>query len=874
MDPFRNKGLQVGISYHALSGSRATPHCVQSRAPAPRRAGSPETLEQGSSAPNGVGTKGQLFLDSIPRAKKGWRSETSHQPQMLERIRGIPALQNGRHTDLQEPSKAGRLASEGGPEGRLFLNSDRSGGLEISLVQTGRENLPVHLPTLRSDLSTLGLYQDPETNSSSRTGAGVPSGDLHRRYTADGRVEGASTRARLSLNISTPVSRLHHKHRENGEAANPSDRVFGFHCKHAGNGAKSPHRETEKDSGGVPQANGGGASIGPRPIQTNWQNECCQPGNPTSSFVLQISTDGPDVCLEKGGPELRYPTSSFRRQQGGVGLVGHPDGPLEREDHPDEGPRADHRIRRFDPRLGSDMPGLRHGRTLVGSGEELAYKLSGAPSGYASSENVCERQNETVGTAQARQHVCSSLHQQPGRDSIEETRLPDPGLMDVVPGEEHTHPSPISAGCTELCSRQRIQVNEGPIRLETGPSNLCQNQQTLRSPGSGPICLQTHQTVPTLLQLATGSICRGRRCLPTRLVGSEGVCQSPVDPDTSGPESGTSPGGRHSLSNPPMEGSALVCSPPINAGGLATPPASTGVADTSGGGIIKPTTSGRMEHIREGFRSQGLSEQATNLIAESWRSKTNKSYDSLFKRWDRWCSTRGSDPFSGPVSEVANFLATLFEQGYQYSSINAYRSAISSVHDRVDGVNVGQHPMVTRLVKGVFNVWPPIPRYSGTWDVQRVLNYLEVGGHPSTLPLKALTLRTVFLLAITRPSRSADLSQLSINRMKTLSNGVVFVPAVLAKQSRQGKPIEEFFFPSFPDNPVLCPVGMLRSYLDNTRSLRGEETKLFVSFIKPHRGVTSSSIARWLKTKQGLIHPFLGLTLLVGPQPRQLPMPE
>ena len=78
--------------------------------------------------------------------------------------------------------------------------------------------------------------------------------------------------------------------------------------------------------------------------------------------------------------------------------------------------------------------------------------------------------------------------------------------------------------------------------------------------------------------------------------------------------------------------------------------------------------------------------------------------------------------------------------------------------------------------------------------------------------------------------------------MKSLSNGVAFAPAVLAKQSRQGKPIEDFFFPSFPDNSSLCPVGTLQTYLDNTRSLRGQETKLFVSFIKPYRAVT---IARY-----------------------------
>uniref|UniRef100_A0A1X7VX84 Uncharacterized protein n=1 Tax=Amphimedon queenslandica TaxID=400682 RepID=A0A1X7VX84_AMPQE len=37
------------------------------------------------------------------------------------------------------------------------------------------------------------------------------------------------------------------------------------------------------------------------------------------------------------------------------------------------------------------------------------------------------------------------------------------------------------------------------------------------------------------------------------------------------------------------------------------------------------------------------------------------------------------------------------------------QSAVSSVHEKVDGQPVGQHPIITRLVKGVFNVRQPIP---------------------------------------------------------------------------------------------------------------------------------------------------------------------
>ena len=255
-----------------------------------------------------------------------------------------------------------------------------------------------------------------------------------------------------------------------------------------------------------------------------------------------------------------------------------------------------------------------------------------------------------------------------------------------------------------------------------------------------------------------------------------------------------------------------------------------------------------MEHLRERLDEQGLSSQATDLILNSWRTKTNKSYDSLFGRWNRWCTERGSDPFSGPVSEVANFLATLYQEGYQYNSVNAYRSAISSVHEKVDGVPVGQHPIITRLVKGVFNVRPPIPRYSSTWDVQKVLNYLDSQGKQTPISLKALTLKTAFLLAITRPSRSADLSQLNITRIRRGANGISFLPSALAKQSRQGKPIESFYFPAFLAYTTLCPVRTLDKYLDKTKQLRENENRLFISFIKPHKAVTSSSIARWLRT--------------------------
>ena len=71
------------------------------------------------------------------------------------------------------------------------------------------------------------------------------------------------------------------------------------------------------------------------------------------------------------------------------------------------------------------------------------------------------------------------------------------------------------------------------------------------------------------------------------------------------------------------------------------------------------------------------------------------------------------------------FFTSLFSEGYQYQSLNAYRSAISFTHEKVDGVNVGSHPAVTRLLKGVFNSRPPQPRYLSFWNVGLVVQYLR-----------------------------------------------------------------------------------------------------------------------------------------------------
>ena len=78
-----------------------------------------------------------------------------------------------------------------------------------------------------------------------------------------------------------------------------------------------------------------------------------------------------------------------------------------------------------------------------------------------------------------------------------------------------------------------------------------------------------------------------------------------------------------------------------------------------------------------------------------------------------------------------------------------------------------------------------------------------------TLSLKLLSLKLLMLLALTRPSRSNNLSTLDLQFLKILPDGVQFQLRTLSKQSRPSQPLTLFVFQSFSADKRLCPKETL-----------------------------------------------------------------
>ena len=383
----------------------------------------------------------------------------------------------------------------------------------------------------------------------------------------------------------------------------------------------------------------------------------------------------------------------------------------------------------------------------------------------------------------------------------------------------------------------------------------------------GHVCLQVHPLNSKVFQLAAGSSSRGSQCL---CLGLEPVCRvckpfmvsNIISISKDSQRQGQSDFGSSSVANTTLvlfDISAIIrCSmSTFQERRSGDYPISEGVHHANRG-----TPTSHLAIVRQQCQSGGLSAEASKLLTASWRSTTTSPYESLFKKWDSWCMERSRDPIRGPIGDVANFLSELFQERYQCRSLNAYRLAISSVHEKVDK-NQWDNPL-SRLLKGAFNKRPLRSKYHSVWDMDLVLNMFRRNEPFNSLSLEDLTINTAMLFALTHPCRGSNLAALDLNNRSFCPEGIVFIPTHLSKQSRPSHSGIEFFFPAFIDEECLCPVATLKAYELKTKEFRQDkgENCLFFSFIGQHKAVSSSTIARWLNPtfkRQELIHQLFKL---------------
>ena len=251
--------------------------------------------------------------------------------------------------------------------------------------------------------------------------------------------------------------------------------------------------------------------------------------------------------------------------------------------------------------------------------------------------------------------------------------------------------------------------------------------------------------------------------------------------------------------------------------------------------------------VRQVLASHRLSKKAQELVLASWRSSTRTRYDGVLKKWEEFCSKGNKDPFYTTIGDVLNFMAERFDEGVGYSSVAALRSALNPLVTIKEGGELTSHPLVQRLVKGVFHARPPLPRYTEVWDVGLVITFIRDLGTNSSLTRRQLTLKVTALLSILTVQRVSSITNLSYKETHVEKDRVVLVPTSLAKHDRQSRKIETITIRAYPRDDRLCIVETLKAYKALPRPSETKSGPLILTHKKPYHPPKTDTVAGWLK---------------------------
>ena len=398
--------------------------------------------------------------------------------------------------------------------------------------------------------------------------------------------------------------------------------------------------------------------------------------------------------------------------------------------------------------------------------------------------------------------------------------------------------------------------NHGNAEWQLDPAAFASSAILVPSQRRRPFRYSRQCSAPSLRQLEARAIIRRYRRIFPLLGRSKRLCLPTICSHRSGAQASISSAGQEScLSGAAVERRCLVPSSPQHSGSRATTVAvirrssagSTPGASSADG--VTSTPSDSMSGVRTPFFSAGLPESVSALLMASWRGRTAQHYDSAWARWWRWCSERQVDPLCPLLKDVLVFLSSLFDEGRAYRTIGVYRSALSSTLPPIDGSAVGSHPLVVRLLKGVYNSRPPAPRYTHTWDVQSVLSVMQsCPPPPKELSDKQLTLRLVMLLALTGTTRADEVRKLSSVGLVVSADSASITLLGPTKTQRVGEPLKRLGFSAYTTSS-LCPVTHIVEYAHRPESWHPSDrpAQFLLSFRKPHGPVKSPTMARWFK---------------------------
>ena len=220
------------------------------------------------------------------------------------------------------------------------------------------------------------------------------------------------------------------------------------------------------------------------------------------------------------------------------------------------------------------------------------------------------------------------------------------------------------------------------------------------------------------------------------------------------------------------------------------------------------------------------------------------------------------------------------DKGLSVSAVKAYSSALNTVL-ALKGRDLASSQEITMLLRSFSRSVDPVELRPPAWDLSLVLQNLTVAPYEPlrTCDERFLAQKTLFLLTLALAKRIGEFHTLSYRVSHSRNWGEVsfsFVPGFVAKTQDPSSLALQFEGISVPALPnarnnrngrLLCPVQVVRHYLDHTAAHRPRCEWLFVTAGRSKKEISKATVSFWLRKMISRAYELSGMAQPV-PAPR------
>ena len=436
--------------------------------------------------------------------------------------------------------------------------------------------------------------------------------------------------------------------------------------------------------------------------------------------------------------------------------------------------------------------------------------------------------------------------------------------MEPVFGTEYTYKSRTRTWCNEHNSRSSFEDKERSSRLEIMPKDISDYRQDMGTIPLGSLCKPSQFSTPSVFFMDSGSGCGSHQRFSSDMVQNESLGQSSMDLDTEDIIQIDQGKSNNDHTGALVGDSSMVSITPRSINRTSI---SHSIQEDSSRGTESPNKSfsqpkleiTRLQTFRSRYQAKGFSEKSVDLLMSTLETSSTKTVSSNLRAWISWCRSNSVDPIVCNLNSICEFFSDKLKEGKSYNTIAGYRSAISEVHDKVDGVPIGQHSVITKALLAVYKGNPPLTPSDDLIDISPSLTFIVNLGDNDSMSIRDLSIKTAFLMALVSASRPSDLVRIDATSMKESDNGYSFnciepkeFKIAIAHSTTTSKPnVKRIFIGKYPDDSHLCPFLAVQSLLQRTTEWRSNNSKKKSLFLITRSSYTQASVdtvAGWIKS--------------------------